>query len=70
MDADILDKIHEDLDFIKKKVALIDNEIADISSDLHRVRSAYMKKLEKIKKGRFHRFATEKEFLSFLENEI
>lgn len=67
MEAEILGRIYEDLDFIKKKVALIDEELGDISSDLHKVRPAYMKKLQRIKKGRFHRFDSKKEFLGFLE---
>jgi|TARA_B100001971_G_C17936767_1_gene405548 hypothetical protein len=70
MDAEALNKIHEDLDFIKQKVIVMDNELEDISNDLHKVRPEYLEKLKKIKKGKFHSFSTKKEFLDFLENEI
>jgi len=65
-----LDLIYRDLDFIKQKIITIDNELEDISNDLHDVRPEYLEKLEKIRKGKFHKFKSKEEFSSFLENEI
>ncbi len=70
METELLSRIHEDLDFIKKKVVIIDNELEDISSDLHKIKPEYLKKLEMIKKGKFHSFKTKEDFLHFLENEM
>lgn len=44
MSANILAKIQKDLEFIKSKLIVIDNEIEDISNDLHEVRPEYIKK--------------------------
>ena len=70
METNVLIKIHKDLEFIKQKVVVIDNELEDISKDLHIVRPEYLKKLEKIQKEKFHSFNSKEEFLEFLDNEI
>lgn len=44
MSTNILAKIQKDLEFIKSKLIVIDNEIEDISNDLHEVRPEYIKK--------------------------
>ena len=70
METNVLIKIHKDLEFIKQKVVVMDNELEDISKDLHIVRPGYLKKLEKIQKEKFHSFNSKEEFLEFLDNEI
>jgi len=70
METNVLIKIHKDLEFIKQKVVVIDNELEDISKDLHIVRPEYLKKLEKIQQGKFHSFDSKEKFLEFLDNEI
>ena len=70
MEQELLNKISKDLEFVKQKVIIMDNELEDISNDLHKVRPSYLEKLKKIKKGKFHSFDTKKEFLDFVENEI
>ena len=70
METELLNKIYEELDFIKKRVLVIDNEIEDISNALHIVRPEYIEKLKKIKRGKFHSFKTKEEFLRFIENGI
>jgi len=70
METNVLIKIHKDLEFIKQKVVVMDNELEDISKDLHIVRPEYLKKLEKIQKEKFHSFNSKEEFLEFLDNEI
>ena len=45
MATNILAKIQKDLEFIKSKIIVIDNELEDISNDLHEVRPEYIKKL-------------------------
>ncbi|GEM_PF-2900623 len=49
-EAELLERIISDLDFLKKKVAEIEENIEDINIDLHHVKPEYMKKLETIKK--------------------
>ncbi len=70
MEANVLLKIHKDLEFIKQKVIVMDNELEDISKDLHIVRPDYLKKLEKIQRGKFSSFNSKEKFLEFLDNEI
>ncbi len=67
MSSRILVKIQKDLEFIKTKLIVIDNEIEDISNDLHEVRPEYIKKIKTLdKKGRFSSFPSVDE----LRNEI
>ncbi len=42
-------KLESDLDFLKKKVIEIEENVEDINTDLHHVKPAYIKKLEAIK---------------------
>ena len=70
MEADILSRIYEDLSFLKEKMSVMDNELEDISNDLHRVRPQYLEKLETIRKGGFKTFNRKEKLLDFLDNEI
>lgn len=65
--TNILAKIQKDLEFIKSKIIVIDNELEDISNDLHEVRPEYIKKIKRLdKKGKFSSFSSVDE----LRNEI
>jgi len=67
MVTNILAKIQKDLEFIKSKIIVIDNELEDISNDLHKVRPEYIKKIRRLdKKGNFSSFSSVDE----LRNEI
>lgn len=50
METKILNKIHEDLEYVKRKVNLIEQEISVISDIDPEVRLEYLKRLNKIKK--------------------
>ena len=65
-----LDSIHEQLTFLVKKVTKMESNVAEIHDDLHQVKPEYLKKLEKIKRGRTHHFQNKEDFLRFLEHEI
>lgn len=55
-----LQKISDDLDFLKEKISRIETDVEEINLDLHRnVNPDYIKKLRKIDKGKF---LTEEEF--------
>jgi hypothetical protein len=49
-EVELLERIVSDLDFLKKKVVQIEENIEDINMDLHHVKPEYIKKLEVIKK--------------------
>jgi len=49
-EAELLERIISDLDFLKKKIISIEETIEDIDNDLHHVRPEYIRKLESIKK--------------------
>lgn len=67
MASNILVKIQKDLEFIKSKIIVIDNELEDISNNLHEVRPEYIKKIRRLdKKGKFSSFSSVDE----LRNEI
>ena len=67
MVTNILAKIQKDLEFIKSKIIVIDNELEDISNNLHEVRPEYIKKIKQLeKKGKFSSFSSVDE----LRNEI
>ena len=70
MEANVLLRIHKDLEFIKQKVIVMDSELEDISKDLHIVRPEYLKKIEEIQKGKFYSFDSKEKFFGFLDNEI
>ena len=46
----MLERIADDLDFVKKKVIEIEENIEEINIDLHHAKPEYIKKLENIKK--------------------
>lgn len=49
-EAQLLQRIASDLDFLKTKIISIEETIEDIDSDLHHVKPEYIRKLESIKK--------------------
>jgi hypothetical protein len=49
-ETELLERIADDLDFLKKKVIQIEENLEDINIDLHHVKPDYLKKLESIKK--------------------
>lgn len=49
-EAELLERIASDLDFLKKKIVEIEENIEDINIDLHHAKPEYIKKLEAIKK--------------------
>ncbi len=49
-EAELLERIAFDIDFLKKKIVEIEENIEDINIDLHHVKPEYIKKLEAIKK--------------------
>jgi len=50
IEAELLEKIVSDLDFLKIKIISIEETIEDIDNDLHHVKPEYIRKLESIKK--------------------
>ncbi|MCG7847704.1 MAG: hypothetical protein MIO93_00800 [ANME-2 cluster archaeon] len=50
LEAELLERIVSDLDFLKKKILSIEETIEDIDNDLHHVKPEYIRKLESIKK--------------------
>jgi hypothetical protein len=50
LEAELLEKIVSDLDFLKIKIISIEETIEDIDNDLHHVKPEYIRKLESIKK--------------------
>ncbi len=49
-EIELLERIVDDLDFVKKKMIEIEENIEEINIDLHHVKPEYIKKLENIKK--------------------
>ena len=49
-EAELLEKIADDIGFLKNKVIEIGEYLEDLDMDLHKVKPGYIKKLEKIKK--------------------
>ncbi|MCX9010928.1 MAG: hypothetical protein OIN66_07390 [Candidatus Methanoperedens sp.] len=49
-ETELLERIASDLDFLKKKIIEIEENVEDINIDLHHVKPEYIKKLEAIKK--------------------
>ncbi|MCL7413769.1 MAG: hypothetical protein M8353_09155 [ANME-2 cluster archaeon] len=50
LEAELLEKIVSDLDFLKIKILSLVETIEDIDNDLHHVKPEYIRKLESIKK--------------------
>ena len=46
-----LRQISEDLNFLKKKVMLIEERVEEISDDMHEVRPEYLEKLKNLDSG-------------------
>ncbi|HLC68844.1 MAG TPA: hypothetical protein VJH24_03310 [Candidatus Bilamarchaeaceae archaeon] len=44
------------LDMVYKKLQTIEEEVKEISEDLHRVKPEFVEKLKQIEKGKFHTF--------------
>lgn len=49
-EAELLERIASELDFLKKKIVEIEKNVEDINIDLNHVKPEYLKKLEAIKK--------------------
>ncbi len=49
-EIELLERIVDDLDFVKKKVIEIEENIEEINIDLHYAKPEYIEKLENIKK--------------------
>ena len=53
-DATTLQKISEDLDFLKEKIGKIEGDVEEINLYFHRrVKPSYLEKLKKIDEGKF-----------------
>ncbi len=51
-DAEILNEIRNDLNFLKEKIISMEITISEIDSDIHKkLNPEYVKKLDKIEKG-------------------
>lgn len=50
IETELLKKISDDLDFLKKKILEIEESIELIDSELHPVRKEYLERLSEIKK--------------------
>ena len=66
----VLNKIYEDLEFLKNKVNLIEQEITVIRNIEPEVREEYIEKLKKIEKEKGRVFDNKEDFLNFLKNEL
>jgi len=49
-ETELLRKISDDLDFLKKKILEIEESLDLITSDLHPVKEEYLERLDEIKK--------------------
>ncbi len=59
----VLMQMHHDISFLKQKIVVIEEEIGEISSDLHReLNPEFLNRLEKIQKQKGIRFGSVKEF--------
>ena len=52
----LLKQVAEDMIFLKEKLVAIEEDLKEIDSDMHHIKPSYLKKLEKIKKGKFHKY--------------
>ncbi len=62
----LLKQVADDVSVLKQKINVIEEELYDISADLHDIRPGYIKKLKKIEKGKF---LSRKDFEKSLEEE-
>lgn len=59
----VLLQMQHDMSFLKQKIVVIEEEIGEISSDLHReLNPEFLNRLEKIQKQKGIRFGSVKEF--------
>ncbi|NQE52236.1 hypothetical protein C5S29_01485 [ANME-1 cluster archaeon GoMg3.2] len=63
-ETQLLEKIADDVSFLKDRIIRIEEELNEINSELHEVRPEYMEKLKRIDKGKF---LTREEFEKELE---
>ncbi|MFZ3385187.1 MAG: hypothetical protein WA144_14810 [Candidatus Methanoperedens sp.] len=65
---EILRVIQSDMTFMKQKIISLEEEINEISSDLHReINPEFLERLETIQKQKGIRFNSMKEFEDFIE---
>ena len=63
---EILKRVEADLSFLKQKIISIELGVEEVNEDIHReVRSAYLKKLNKIEKQKPIKFKNMKELVEF-----
>jgi len=55
------------LDMVYRKLEAIEEEVKEISEDVHRVKPEYVAKLEKIEKGKTRQFKNVEEMDKYLE---
>ncbi len=68
LEVKLLKEIRDELFFLKKKIIIIEEEVNEISNDLHEVRPEYVKKLKQIEKeGKFHSFKNVEELRKAIE---
>ncbi len=65
-----LGDIHNDLEFLKKKVLMIEQEIITLRDIEPEVQDDYLKKLKRIEMTKGKTFDNKEEFLRYLENEL
>ncbi len=58
----VVQGIRDEVMFIKKKLAKIEIVLDEIDTDIHRVKPGYLKKLDRIEKGKFIHFKSMEEF--------
>ena len=52
-EVEVLEKIAKDVSEVKEKIVAIENELSEISGDLHELKPEYVEKLKAIDKGKF-----------------
>lgn len=71
METATLEHIHNDLEFIKQKISILEVDIKVIKEEVElEVRPEYLRKLAKIEKGKGKIFTRKEDFLHFLEHEL
>ena len=62
----IIQNLQKDITLIIEKISKMESSMEEICDDLHQVKPEYLKKLEKIKKGKFYHFENKRDFLNSL----
>ncbi len=65
-----LNDIHNDLEFLKRKVLHIEQEVSVLKDVNPEVKEEYLEKLQAIEKTKGKTFDNKEGFLEYLENEI